>query len=143
MIDLASVVKPVHSAERHGLVAPSENCGLVHIIPESADAHTYEIFVQRAPPGARSRKRELRKNAVTGPDLADENASIRILYKMVSRDSFFIRSVTAHSGNVQISDENCAEPLAAKVLDHCFKGREIFPIDGERAIPVLVINIQV
>src|SRR5262249_16425871 len=115
MIDLPSVVKAVHGPERHGFVHPSENCGLVHVIPESADAHTYEIFVQQAPPGACSRKRELRKNAVTGPDLSDENASIRILHKIVSRDSLLIRPVTGRFGDVKIGDENCAEPLAAKV----------------------------
>src|SRR5215471_13366190 len=143
MIYLASVVKPVHGGERHGLVCPSENCGLVHIVPESAYAHPHEILVQRAPPGAGSKKRELGKNAVTGPDLADVNTSIGILYKMVSRDSFVIRFVTGRFGDVKIGNENCAEALAAKVLNHSFNVREIFPIDGEGTIPVLIINIQV
>src|SRR5262249_50821640 len=143
MIDLASVVKPVDGAERHGLVASGENGGLVHVIPESADAQAYEIFLQRAPPGARSRKRELRKRAGTRPNPTDPNPAIGIPYKTVSRDSLFIRPVTGHLGDVKIGDENCAEPLAAKVLNHSFNVREIFPIDGEGAIPVLIINVQV
>src|SRR5215472_4067929 len=143
MIDLASVVKPEHGGERHGLVCPSENCGLVHIVPESTDAHAHEILVQRAPPGARSRKRELGKNAVTGPDLADVNTSIGILHKMVSCDSFVMRFVTGRFGDVKISDQNGAEPLGAEVLNHSFKAGEILAIDSKGAITLLIINVQV
>src|SRR5262249_13176233 len=45
VIEFAAIIEPMHSGERHGFIAALKKSRLVHVIPESGDAHSHEVFI--------------------------------------------------------------------------------------------------
>src|SRR5258708_23934270 len=63
----AAVVQAMPHVERHGFAGGQKDRRLVHIVPETGDAHVREILVQAAPPIARAGQCEIAKDAVAWP----------------------------------------------------------------------------
>ena len=98
-----------------------------------------------APPIARPSEREIRKYTFTGPYRSHVNGSVRILDENIALDSRIEWRVTpvGISLDVHVRDQDDVEALLAQVGDHFFKMREILPIDGERGVTFLIVNIQI
>ena len=125
--------------------ARSNTDGLVHVIPKAGDAHRDEIFVEAAPPIAHAGEREIGEDAVAGPDCADENGAIGILDEDVLLDSGIVGSVAVVRIflDVEVGDGDGVEALRAEVGDHLLEVREIFAIDGERRVALLVVDVEI
>ena len=136
-------IQTMHRIQRHGLVGALENRRLVHIVPKTLDAHANEILVKRAPPLPARRTSELGKHAIPRPDFADVNRAIGIFYKMVAGQAFVIRLVAGEFGDVQVGDGDDLETIFAEVANHLFEVRKVFAIDGEGAVMILIINVEV
>src|ERR1700674_2141561 len=81
MIEAGAIVETVDGLERHGLVGAQEERGFIHIIPETCRPHADEVFVEPAPPFARTRQSKIGENAVAGPHGTNVNRSIGILHE--------------------------------------------------------------
>src|SRR5882762_5937350 len=71
-----AVVQAMPHVERHGFAGSQKDRRLVHVVPETSDAHVREILVQPAPPIARAGQREIAKDAVAGPHRADKSGTV-------------------------------------------------------------------
>src|SRR2546422_7997692 len=135
----------MNRVERHGLVRAQEDSRLIHVVPETGNAHADEFLVETAPPVASAGEREIRENTRAGPDLADIDGAIRIFDKDVALHTRIIGRVTfvGIPGDVQVGDRNRVKSLGAEVFDHLLESRKVLTVDGEGAIAVLIIDIQV
>ena len=91
MVERGAVVEAMPGVERHGFVGTFEERRLVHVVPETGNAHTDKILVQTAPPVARFGEREIREDALAGPDDADENRAVGIFDEDIVPDSGIVR----------------------------------------------------
>src|SRR5208282_5892940 len=88
---------------------------------------------------------KIRKNTVARPDFPDKNRAIRIFDEDILFDPGIVRGIAVARVllDVQIGDENSAHALRAKIRDHLFKMRKIFPIDGEGRVALLIVDVKI
>ena len=145
MVDGSAVIKAVDGVERHGLVRAEKDRRLIHVVPESGDAHGDKILVKAAPPIARAGQSEIREDTVAGPYFADENGPIGVFHEDVVPHAGIVRRVAMVWVflDVQVGDDNGVKTLSAKIGDHLFERGEVLAIDGEGRIVLLVIDVEV
>src|SRR6266571_4157103 len=135
----------MNRVERHGLVRAQEYGRFIHVVPETGNAHVGEILVETAPPAASAGEREVWKDAWAGPDLADVDRAIRIFDENVVLHARIIGRVTLVRipGDVQVGDRNRVKSFGAEVFDHLLESRKVLAVDGEGAIAVLVVDVEI
>src|SRR6266704_1991971 len=145
MVARGAIVKTMNSIERHGLVRAKEDGRFVHVVPKARHSHAHEILIQAAPPVPCACESEIRKYAVARPHLPDVNGAIGILDEHVVLDSGVVRSVTVFRVflDVQVGDKNAVKALRAKIRNHLFKAGEIFPVDREGGIVLLIVDVEI
>src|ERR1043166_3243099 len=102
----------MNDVERHGFVGALKYCGLVHVIPETANTHLDEVFVECAPPFADLGAREIGEHGISWPHLSYIKRAIRILDKVVAFDSFIVGLVSRQLCQMQIRNGDHFESLA-------------------------------
>ncbi len=143
MIEAGAVVEAVHRIKGHGLIGAQKKRRFIHVIPETRRAHAYEVFVEPAPPVARAHQGKIRKHTFTRPDGTDVNRAIGILHEHIVLHSRVVRRI-AMVGillDVQVGDQNGVHTLDAEIRNHFFESREVFPVDRERRVALLIIDI--
>ena len=145
MIERRAVVEAMNIVERHGFGKSLESRRLVHVIPEAGDSHVDEILVEAAPPIAHARQREIRKDAVAGPDYADIHRAVWSFDEDIVFDTGIVGRIAVARilFDMQIGDENGAHALRAKIRNHFFEIGEIFAVDGERRVALLIVDVKI
>src|SRR5712691_10631862 len=143
VVELDAAIQPVDNFWRHGLAGALEHGGLIHIIPKARDPHAHKTFVQPSPPGPRVAAREFREDAFSGPDHAGVDRPVGVLEEMVTCHPGIVRRVAEFLFYVEIGDGHNMKTLAGEVADHPLEVWEALAIDGEGAIAVLIVNVQV
>ncbi len=147
VVDFAMIRRPTFDAmnhiKRHGLRRISEHSRFIHVVPEAANPHFQEVRVQGPPPLAYLFPREIRKDAVAGPHLTYVHRSIGILHKMTALEAFIVRSIAGESRDMKIRNGDHLESLCPQVLHHSFEIRKALTIHRERAVVLLVVDIEV
>src|SRR2546429_599026 len=103
MVNGSAVIKAVDAVERHGLVRAEKDRRLIHVVPESGDAHGDKILVKAAPPIARAGQSEIREDTVAGPYFADENGPIGVFHEDVVPHAGIVRRVDRKSTRLNSS----------------------------------------
>lgn len=90
------------------------------------------------------RPSEIRKDGGARPHLAHEGGAIRILHKVIARNSRVVRRVAGIRlpGDVQICDDNELVLLARKIFYQPSEIRECLLIYSERPVFVLEVDIE-
>src|SRR6266702_4442864 len=117
MVNGSAVIKAVDGVERHGLVRAEKDRRLIHVVPESGDAHGDKILVKAAPPIARAGQSEIREDTVAGPYFADENGPIGVFHEDVVPNAGIVRRVAMLVIDVEVDDVS-GNFLFTKSLDN-------------------------
>src|SRR5260370_7183966 len=91
--------------KRHGLVG-IKNCGFVHVVPETADPHIDEVFIERTPPPPHRREGKFRKDTVARPYFADIESSVGVLYEIICGQARLKRFVPRHLTSIELANTN-------------------------------------
>ncbi len=133
----------VYDIEGHGLFGIAENGGLVHVIPETANPHVQKIGVQVAIPLADLTPGEVGEHAGSRPDRSNVNRAIRIFNEVLMFHAIVVGLVSGLLCEMEIDDGNDLETIIREIAHHLFESRKAFSIDGEAAIFVFVIDVEV
>ena len=81
------------------------------------DALVSEISIEAAPPGARLRAGEVRKDRSPRPHDPDKLAAVGFLYKVIARLASVVRRVAlvGNAGDMQVGNQNEMKVLFPKV----------------------------
>src|SRR5258708_39196681 len=131
--------------ERHGFAGGQKDRRLVHIVPETGDAHVREILVQPAPPIARAGQREVAKDAVAGPHRADKSRTVGAFHEYIVFHAQVVWRVAVARifFDVQVGNQHGVESLGTQVGNHFFKIWELTAVDGEWLVFVLIVDVQI
>src|SRR5437868_2577163 len=138
-------VDPVFDLIGHGPPGSVEDRRFVHVVPKSGNSVVNELCVERAPPFASALAGEVREDGGPGPDLADVDGVVGILDEVVACDAAVVWSVlrVGEIGYVEIRDGDDVKILLLQVRNHLREVLELDLVDGERAVMVLEIDVQV
>src|SRR5216683_4888518 len=139
------LVDPVLDVIGHGPPGSVEYRRFVHVVPESGNSVMNELCIERAPPFARGLACEVREHGRSGPDLADIDRVVGILYEVVACNAAIVWSImrVGEIGDVQIRDGDDVNILLLQVRNHLREVCKLDLVDCERAMVVLKINIQI
>src|SRR6187402_195437 len=139
------LVNTVLYVVRHGLARNTKDRRLVHIVPETGDAHGGEVLVERAPPCACRGLREVGKDRRPWPYLSNEGRTIRILHELVTSGAAVIGSVASvrQASDVKVGDDHEMEVVLRKLLHHLTEARVVLVVDHKGAVLFLEVDVQV
>ena len=127
----------------HGFGWDVEDGGLVHVIPETGYAVVHEVLIESAPPLATALLSEVGEGGGAGPDGSDVGGAVGVFDEVVACGAGVEGGVAGKFGNVQVSDDDGVEVLFGEVVDHLGEAREVLCVDGEGAVLVLVVDVEI
>lgn len=141
----AWLIDAMDAIEGHGSGGTVEYRGFVHVIPEAGNAVLNELLVEAAPPCASLGTSEVGEDRRAWPDDADEFAAVRIFYEVVACVTGVVRCVSliGDVGDVEICDGDQMKMLFVEISDETREVRKCDGIDGERTVPVLVVDVEI
>ncbi len=133
MVEGGAIVEAVNGVERHGLIGAFEQRRFIHIVPEARRPHAHEVFVEPAPPVSNACQGKIRKHTWARPNDANINRPIGIFHEHIVLHPRIVGRVTVVGifFYVQVGDQDGVHALGAKVGNHLFESRKVFPVDGE------------